>query len=71
MLVCRALAHNVIAFNLVEKEQRFVVAAECLLPGRRKYVKGCQSGNHRTTDAKRRRGGRKKRILESGGSVLV
>jgi len=51
MLVCRALAHNVIAFNLVEKER--------------------QSGNHRTTDAKRRRGGRKKRILESGGSVLV
>ena len=34
MLVCRALAHNVIAFNLVEKEQRFVVAAECLSPGR-------------------------------------
>jgi hypothetical protein len=34
MLVCRALAHNVIDFNLVEKEQRFVVAAECLSPGR-------------------------------------
>jgi hypothetical protein len=74
-MVCRAVAHNVIAFKLVEKEQRFVVAAECL-PGRANLsVKGgcqsCDGGNYRTTDAKRRRGGRKKRILESGGSVLV